>query len=253
MNNNIYIYNNTFTSLLNLIDILLKNNIKPFNIKNNFYIPNLLDNLINLEIDLDIHVVDKYLNLVDKNIFKSIYYIFLSTDENKELIIYYFLLNSLKHKAKIIYMRNLKCVDKVLKISNYVSRETHKLKGFTRFRELENKVLYAEINPENNVLELLSNHFKNRLKNELWIIKDANRKIISIYDKNEFFIVDDSEFNLLNFTSSDEEMFIQNMWKSFYKTIGIKERKNNRCRMNFMPKKYWKFILEMSDEIEKSN
>ena len=42
-------------------------------------------------------------------------------------------------------------------------------------------------------------------------------------------------------------------WKDFYKTIGIKERKNDRCRMNFMPKKYWKYILEMSDENEKSN
>ena len=249
----IYIYNNTFISLLNLIDILLKNNIKPLNIKNNLYVPNLLDNLINLEINEDIHVVDKYLEIVDKSIFKTIYYVFLSTDENKELIIYYFLLNSLKYKNKIIYMRNLKCVDKVLKISQYVSRENHKLKGFTRFKELENNILYAEINPLNNVLELLSNHFKNRLKNELWIIKDVNRKILSIYDKNDFYIVDENEFKLLNNNLSDKEKNIQNMWKSFYKTIGIKERKNDRCRMNFMPKKYWKFMLEMSDEIEKSN
>ena len=34
-----------------------------------------------------------------------------------------------------------------------------------RFIELKNKVLYATIEPTNNVLELLSNHFKNRLKN----------------------------------------------------------------------------------------
>ena len=39
------------------------------------------------------------------------------------------------------------------------------------------------------------------------------------------------------------------MWKSFYDTIGIKERNNERCRMNFMPKKYWKYIVEMSDKI----
>ena len=42
---------------------------------------------------------------------------------------------------------------------------------------------------------------------------------------------------------------IEDLWKSFYNTIGIKERKNDRCRMNFMPKKYWKYILEVSDEI----
>ena len=77
----------------------------------------------------------------------------------------------------------------------------------------------------------------------MWIIKDVNRKILSVYDKNEFYIVDESEFKLLNFTLSDNEESIQNMWKSFYNTIGIKERKNDRCRMNFMPKKYWKYIL----------
>ena len=43
------------------------------------------------------------------------------------------------------------------------------------------------------------------------------------------------------------------MWKTFYNTIGIEERKNNRCRMNFMPKKYWKYILEVGDINEESN
>ena len=253
MTDNIYIYNNTFISLLNLIDNLLTNNIKPGNIKNKFYTPTLLDNIITLEITSNFQVVDKYTQFVDKNILKQLYYVFLSTDDNKELIIYYFLLNSLKYKGKIIYMRNLRCVDKVSKISHYVSREAHKLKGFTRFKELENRVLYAEINPLNNVLELLSNHFKNRLKNELWIIKDVNRKMLSIYDKNNFYIINESDFKLLNNKLSNNEKNIQNMWKSFYKTIGIKERKNDCCRMNFMPKKYWKYILEMSDEIEKSN
>ena len=41
---------------------------------------------------------------------------------------------------------------------------------------------------------------------------------------------------------------IEDLWKSFYNTIGIKERKNDRCRMNFMPKKYWKYILEVENE-----
>ena len=72
-------------------------------------------------------------------------------------------------------MRNLKCVDASLKISKYVSNENHKLKGFLRFQELENHILYAEISPTNNVLELLSIHFKKRLKNEYWIIKDVGR------------------------------------------------------------------------------
>ncbi len=169
-------------------------------------------------------------------------------------------------------MRNLKSVNKALQISKYVSHECHKFKGFLRFKELENKILYAEIAPESDITFLLSKHFKERLKNEYWIIKDTKRGIISLYDKNNFYITDDKNFTLLTTKLSNKELTIEDMWKSFYnkieeikdnqsmlkeevfdKTIGIEERKNDRCRMNFMPKKYWKYIIEMSDELEKSN
>ena len=43
----------------------------------------------------------------------------------------------------------------------------------------------------------------------------------------------------------DEELFQQELWKSFFKTIGINERKNKKVQINFMPKKYWEYIIEM--------
>ena len=48
---------------------------------------------------------------------------------------------------------------------------------------------------------------------------------------------------------SDREEDIENLWQTFYHTIGIKERQNDRCRMNFMPKKYWPYLLEVRDEL----
>ena len=72
-------------------------------------------------------------------------------------------------------------------------------------------------------------------------------KILSIYDKKDFYIVSEDEFKpIINLSTNEED--IQDLWKSFYKTVGIKERKNDRCRMNFMPKKYWQYIIEVSDE-----
>ena len=110
-------------------------------------------------------------------------------------------------------------------------------------------MLYAEIEPENNILEILSMHFKNRLKNEFWIIKDKKREIISIYNKKKIFIYKCSQFDILDVNDSDNEEQIEKLWKLFYKTIGIEARRNDQCRRNFMPKKYWKNILEVSDEI----
>ena len=92
---------------------------------------------------------------------------------------------------------------------------------------------------------MLSNHFKNRLKNENWMIIDKKRHLLSYYDKNNFYIVEE---DLYKFNLNYEEDEYEDLWKSFYKTVGIKERKNERCRMNFMPKKYWKYIVEVSDE-----
>jgi len=247
LDNNIYIYKNNFISLINLIIFLIKNKIKPLNIKDEFYRPSLLDNLINLKIEDN--KINEIIKIIGKENFKIMYYVYLSTDENKELIIYYYFLNSIKYKEKTKYMRNLKCVSNSLKINNYVKRENHKFKGFTRFKELDNKVLYAEINPENNIIGLLSHHFKERLKNNYWIIKDVKRNIISLYDKKDFYIKDGKEIELVDIKESSEEEQILMLWKDFYKTIGISSRKNDRCRMNFMPKKYWEYIVEVKDEL----
>lgn len=251
--NYIYLYNKDFISLLNLIKYLLTNKILPNNIKDISYQPNLFEETLNLEITQDDKVIQEIISATSLNIFNTIYNVFLSNEKNKELLIFYFLIHSLKHKNKIFYMRNIKSVQEALRVSRYVGHETHKMKGFLRFRELKGKVLYAEIAPENNILFFVSKHFKNRLKNELWIIEDTKRNLISIYNRRDFTIVSSKDFVLLEKELSETEENIEELWNNFYKTIAIKERTNSRCRMSFMPKKYWKYITEMRDEIEKSN
>lgn len=246
--NNIYIYNNDFFSLLYLINYLIKNNIKPDNIKDEYYNPTLLDNIINLNLNYDERIIKNIKN-IENNIFRIILNVYLSNDENKEIIIFYFYINYLKYGIKITNMYNLKCVSKSINICKYVRNESHKYKGFIRFKELDNNILYAEIEPINNILLLISNHFKKRLKNEYWIIKDNKRNILSIYDKNNYMIVNVNDFKLSTDKISEREKLYQILWKSFYNTIGIESRKNDKCKMNFMPKRYWKYLIEMSDEI----
>ena len=245
--NYIYIYQNDFTSLITLLVELAKSKILPLNIQDKNYIPGLFDKVI--ELDLSSSNTSAIISHIDRNILNTLFYLYLSNHEYKELIMYYFFLYSLKFKEKVIFHRDINIVDEALKIVKYVQNENHKLKGFTRFKELKRHILYAEITCENNVIFLLSNHFKRRLKNEFWIIKDVKRNILSIYDKKDLYLVDANNCNLKEIILSEEEQEIEDLWKSFYKTIGIKERQNDRCHLNFMPKKYWKYILEVSDEI----
>lgn len=247
--NQIFVYEGDFLSLLNLILYLIENKIKPFQIKTIDYNPSLFDDIIHLSVPCKEDIIDRLVDSFGTYAFQSILYVFLSDADNKELILYYFILNAIKYRQNITRMRNLKCVSEVLKIAQYVVHESHKMKGFLRFRELENKVLYAEMEPSNDILFLISPHFQKRLQNEYWIIKDVRRGIYSLYNKKNIFYVSEKEFTLHTKLLSEEEKNIENLWKLFYKTIGIKERKNERCRMHFMPKKYWKYITEVREEI----
>lgn len=245
----IYIYDDTLVGLLNLIKKLLKKRIIPTNIKPYNYQFNIFEKSFYLEVEEDTNIIKDIIKYLGQDIFNTIFYLYISNDNNKELLIYTFFTHSLKYKNKVYNLRNLVGMNKILKITQYVRRENHKMKGFVRFKELSNKVLYAEICPENNILFILSKHFKKRLKKEFWMIKDVKRNIISIYDKKDFIILSTDEIKLLNISSSLEEENIESLWKTFYNSISIKERYNNRCRMNFMPKKYWKYITEVRDEI----
>ncbi len=237
--NRVFLYDRTFPNLLSLIKYLIDNKIKPDNIcKEDYTNISLFDEPINLKIK------NKYVSL-NKEVLNIVYKVFLSNDLNKELIIYYFILNSYKYKD-ILLRRNLKCVVKALDISKYVSRETHRFKGFTRFKDY-GTFLYADINPTNNILPLLMNHFNKRLQNEYFIIKDVNRNLLGIYDKNKYYLVDGNNYKV---NISKENDNITDLWKIFFSSIAIKERTNLRNQMNLMPKKYWQYIIEMSDKYE---
>ena len=45
---------------------------------------------------------------------------------------------------------------------------------------------------------------------------------------------------------SEDEIKFQSLWKTFFKSVAIKERTNPRLQMQFMPKKYWKDLTEVS-------
>ncbi len=244
--NQVYLYDGSFVSLCHLIYYLLQHHITPFSIKDCNYSCNLLEEEIYLSVPEDSLLFSKIIQGIGRFAFQVMYRVFLSNEEQKELLLYYFLRNGVKYRSKIVYQRNLNCVCKCLKINQYVAHELHKMKGFLRFRELENQVLYAEMEPTNHILFDLSLHFQKRLKQEFWIIKDVKRKLFSIYDKKRFYILQENEF-VFPILESESEQKMRELWKTFYQTIAIQERTNERCRKNFMPKKYWKYITEVQE------
>ena len=136
-------------------------------------------------------------------------------------------------------------MNEVLKIEKYVHRETHKMKGFLRFKEMKNGFLYAKMEPENCILFSLAYHFVRRMPNESFVIHDVKRNIYAFYTEKKLNFVEESQIKKLDLIFSDEELEMEKLWKTFFDTIAIQERENKNCQRNFMPKKYWKYLIEM--------
>ena len=174
------------------------------------------------------------------NFFNSIRTCFLSFDKNKDTIIIRTVYKTLKQGEEI-----LNSLDEhafyMNKLIKQVLNERHKYLGLLRFKEMKDGTMFSTIEPKNNVLPILISHFKNRMKREKFAIFDKGRKMIAYYDRNkvEIFFVESLEIKW-----SDEEIEYSELWKTFHKSISIKERENKKLQQSNIPKYYWKHLIE---------
>ena len=129
----------------------------------------------------------------------------------------------------------------VFKTANKVRAESHNIKGFVRFQKAENDLMVGVIEPTYNVVNLLAEHFASRFPNMQWMIIDAKRGIGIHYDCREVYEVcgDAAEIPQIN----DE---FAALWKGYYQSANIKERKNPKLQRRCLPVKYWKHLTEMN-------
>jgi probable DNA metabolism protein len=171
-----------------------------------------------------------------------VYQGFLSEAPGVELKLFKYLQIGFKLGSKVNDLLTDETVREVQKYSSKVAYEAHRFLGLVRFQEFKG-ILYAAIEPSYNILELLGNHFKARLSNEKWIIHDIKRKTGIVYENNQWTLRD-LKFEKLESTEK-EELFYQKLWKTFHKSIAIKERTNERLQIQHMPKRYWDNLIEM--------
>ncbi len=156
--------------------------------------------------------------------------------------IFKFIVLAFEHGKRVFNLLKNDSVLQTEKASYRATHEADKLKGFLRFSEMQGGIMYGEIEPSCNVLEILAHHFADRFPLMPFVIRDKKREISAIY-KGEIVL---TELPLNNLPPlSDNETEYQRLWKQFIKSVNIKERENPKCQMTLMPKKYWKNITEM--------
>ena len=156
--------------------------------------------------------------------------------------------------------RNASDLD-VLEVRNTCRRVLHeqlRMKQFIRFQKAKDGTYLAVVSPDHNVLPLIISHFQDRFNDQPWLIYDAKRHYGYYYDgtAEPIRITFEEEsvvpFDLSNGKLNDEvlsenDQLFQQLWRTYFKAICIKERMNPRKQLSDMPRRYWKYMTEKNE------
>jgi probable DNA metabolism protein len=141
-------------------------------------------------------------------------------------------------------------VGPVLKLQRFVRNERHHMQQFLRFEHFEGGLWFAKCNPNANVVPLLMDWFSGRFNTQRFVIYDEVHHVAGIYDGVDWWLAQTNSLHLPSHT--EEERLMQTAWKDFYKAVSISARYHPELRRQFMPKRFWKNILEVRDELPNS-
>lgn len=143
--------------------------------------------------------------------------------------------------------------DDVLQVRNIaqkVNREKLRIIEFVRFQKTADGMFFAPVAPEHNVLPLTLEHFTDRFADQQWIIYDTKRDYGYFYnlkETTEITLDNESLFpegKVKEDLLADDEKLFQQMWKSYFKSMTIKERINPALHKRNLPKRFWKYLTE---------
>jgi probable DNA metabolism protein len=138
--------------------------------------------------------------------------------------------------------------------SHKVGFEAHRLSGLLRFSFGSANVPVAFCAPDHFVLPILAEHFSLRFGDSPWAIVDEKRDLALMKESGSeaaLLIHNPGHpwFAGIHNTQSDEW---ESLWLSYFKAINNESRVNPKVQLNFMPKRYWKYLPEMQRELTPS-
>lgn len=174
----------------------------------------------------------------------NIFNCYLSEAEKMELYIFRYLFTGFKVGKSVDELLTKDYIRQVHDLAHKVRHESHRLKGLIRLKEAAGGKYYAAVEPDYKTLILLAPHFKSRFSTMDWIIHDKKREEAVIYSAadKEWLLIDlEKEFEP-ELSKREEE--VQDLWRAFFSAVSIQNRRNRKVQQQFMPKKYWKHLIE---------
>lgn len=182
---------------------------------------------------------------------EQVFHSFLSLDRDVEMLILAYCRELFEAKTSIANNYGSDSVLRLNQLQRRVMREAHRMLMFARFERAADGTWFAPLAPQYDVIPLITGHFKLRFTDQPWLVYDTRRNYGFFYDTKtlEQITIDNPMFSSTTgnldqaIIHPDEEKW-QQMWKTYFKQIAIKERTNPQCQQNFMPKRFWKYLTE---------
>jgi probable DNA metabolism protein len=195
-------------------------------------------------------VYKKLQNRFTPNALKKLYDAYLSELKDIENVLLRYIKYALKTKGAVENNYAHPDVLFVQQVSRKVHREKHRMEAFVRFQLTKDELYYSIIQPDYNVLPLISRHFKERYADQRWLIYDGLRKYGLYYDGNLVeevqmaFTTDLNNTHERDVLYDEKELLYQQLWKQYFSSVNISARRNKKLHIQHMPKRYWKFLVE---------
>lgn len=200
-------------------------------------------------IETNINKAKKVFTSLQKTFSKShlntIYHIFLCDSENFEYDLLSFIQLGFKNENNLSNITH-PAIFRIISLEKKYLRLAHKMYGFVRFEELDDKILYAKVETKFNILILLGNHFIQRLGNHPFIIHDIHRSLAYIKENDFRGIKEVAAYEIPK--SSDDEIHFKTLWKTFFHSVAIENRKNYKLQKQLAPLIYRTYMCEFQDD-----
>ena len=182
----------------------------------------------------------------------NIYHAVLSNDREKGNVILGAMLESRKIPNSKQIMEHLSHpqVQKLFELGRKVANEAHYYKEIVRFSELQNGILFSEIEPRHQILSCIGNHFTKRFPQENWMIYDKVHRMFLVHEKGKHWILaqdDDLNVDVIKWFSATEALYVK-LWKGFFESVSIKERESYERQRQHLPLHYRTHIIEFQKE-----
>ncbi|TLS97541.1 TIGR03915 family putative DNA repair protein [Aliarcobacter cibarius] len=243
----ILVYDGTFEGFLSLVYEVYYKKLKPIKIYRTLPNEMIFDDII--KIDTTKEEYEKVLNALKikfpNEMIEKILNIFMCDSKDFELALLEYIIIGFKESKQLFNINN-SCVFYLNSLEKKLFRNVHKMTGFIRFEELEDKTLYAKIESKFNVVYFLGKHFLKRFNNQDFIIHDINRKLAFVKIENDFSIQEVAYFDEPIYSSNEEKF--QKLWKSFFKGVTINERTNLKLQTQMVPLLYRTYMSEFKNQ-----